>query len=291
MSLCALPMGNMAQFLNPVGTCGHYPASIAPQQNRSLRSWPGPPPVTFWVGGVERQFLSASSRPPSASMHCQWGTWPNFILLWGPVASTRHWSHLHGIEAESLGKVPQQSRFESGGWKLDSEQPRVHPSQTLCIANGEPWSHFSLPRGPAAETWHWSHPNGIEFWSLGKVPHQLRFESEGCNIDSEQPQVDPHQPLCIANRETWPQLLPLLGTCGQDPASITPQQNWSPGSWQGPPPVTLWVQGVEHQFRSASSRALSTSMHCQWGTWPNFTLLWGPVATTQHRLHLDGIKA
>ena len=61
----ALPMGNMAQLLSPVGTCGRDPASIAPQQNQSPGSQQGPPPVTLWLWGVEHRFRVDSSTRPS----------------------------------------------------------------------------------------------------------------------------------------------------------------------------------------------------------------------------------
>ena len=75
----------------PIGTCGRDLASIAPSRNRSPGSCGDSRPVAKHVRWVERQFRAASSRPPSASVHCQWGTWPELLPLvghcgWDPAA-------------------------------------------------------------------------------------------------------------------------------------------------------------------------------------------------------------
>ena len=111
-----------------VGTCTESKPRVLARYSTSHAL--GPRGGTWILHGHEGTPISLCALPMGK-------LGPNFSLLWGPAAGTRHQSHPNGIEAWGLSKVPHQSHFEFEGWNIDSDWPRGHPCQPLCITNGE----------------------------------------------------------------------------------------------------------------------------------------------------------
>ena len=104
--------------LRPGPSVNHTPVELKPGD---LARSPTGHTLSLWGGtSIPHDLKWTPVRlPVPPSVHCQYGTWPVFSLLWGPVAGTQQWSHPSRIKAQGLGKVPLQSHFESEGWNVD----------------------------------------------------------------------------------------------------------------------------------------------------------------------------
>ena len=167
---------------------------------------------------------------------------------------------------------------------------------TLCIANGE-----HGPTSPSCGDLRLGH--GIDHtqteWKprvLGRSPTSHTLSLQGGTLILHDlkwtPVRLPVPPSVHCQLGTWPVFSLLWG-----PAARTRQRS-HPSRIEA---QRLGKVSLQSCFESEGWNVVFTwlqvgpcqaySVLCQWGSWPHFSLPWGPAARTWHQLHLHGIKA
>ena len=246
-----------------------------------------------------RSFRWGRAASSAHSVRCQWGnlapTSPSRGRLRPRPGSDR-------TQTESKpwvsGRSPTSHALSlPGGRWIPSSLEGGPPSGLLC----------ALPMGNVART----SPSRVDLRpgraidrtfteSKPKVLRRLQTSCDACppggtSIPSGLEYTPVRLPVPHSVHCQWGKLAPLLppvGTCGRDLASIAPSRNRSPRSWGDASPVATHVRRVERRFRAVSSAAPYHTLCIANGERGlNFSLPCGPAAGTLHRSHLHGIEA